>query len=79
MFAGYAYAALYVFGLVWCGVVVMRLPQDLKELTEPRGAVWKFAIIFVWFLTILIAIPVIAVTLALVGNIFDLFRFFSHG
>ncbi len=76
MFIGYGYAALYVFGLVWCGVVVMRLPQDLKELTEPRGFVWKFAIIFVWFLTILIAIALVSYTIASVNGLAGFVRLF---
>ena len=79
MFAVYGYAALYVLGLVWCYVVIARLPADLKGLTESRGIVWAFATIFVWFLTVIIAAALVMYTLVFVKIIVGLYGLMRMG
>lgn len=76
MFIGFFYGAMYILGAWWCYVVIARLPGDIKELFEPRGIVWKFAIIFVWFLTILIAIALVSYSLAAVNGLVSFVRLF---
>ena len=79
MYPGLFNAAMFIAGLVWCYVVIARLPQDAKELFEPRGIVWKIAIIFIWILTIIIGIAVVRYGLSIVNNIFGFYRLFSQG
>jgi hypothetical protein len=62
-------ALLTALGVYWCYVVVRRFPDDLKELREIPDKVQKGAIIFVWFITIIIAIAVVLFSLPLIIRI----------
>ncbi len=50
---------LFVLGVYWCYVVVKRFPDDLQELREIPDKVRKGAIIFIWFITVIIAIAIV--------------------
>ena len=62
-------ALLTALGVYWCYVVVRRFPDDLQELREIQDKVQKGAIIFVWFITIIIAIAVVLFSLPLIIRI----------
>lgn len=54
---------LFVLGACWCYVVVKRFPDDLQELREIPDKVRKGTIIFIWFITIIIAIAIVLLSL----------------
>ncbi|MGD2094198.1 MAG: hypothetical protein PVH77_04230 [Phycisphaerales bacterium] len=60
---------LSALGIYWCYVVVRRFPDDLQELREIPDKVQKGTIIFVWFITIIIAIAIVLLSLPLVIRI----------
>lgn len=54
---------LFALGVYWCYVVVKRFPDDLQELREIPDKVRKGTIIFIWFITIIIAIAIVLLSL----------------
>jgi uncharacterized membrane protein SpoIIM required for sporulation len=66
MHGPWALAVLYFLGLWWCYAVIRRLPQDVREIREPGQAARTTAIVFVWVLTIVIAILLIAYSLVII-------------
>ena len=67
-------AFLFVLGFYWCYAVIRRLPDDIEELRQVREGTRRFAIIFVWVLTIPIAIVVFCGTYAVLAKIAAAFR-----
>ena len=62
-------ALLFAFGVYWCYVVVKRFPEDLQELREIPDKARKGAIIFIWFVTVIIAIAIVSLGLPLIIRI----------
>jgi len=66
-----------MLGVYWCYVVIKRFPDDLQELREFPDIARKFAIIFVWFLTVIIAIALVffgtPIVTRIVKAIYDVF------
>jgi len=60
---------LFALGVYWCYVVVKRFPDDLQELREIPDKVRKGTIIFIWFITVIIAIAVVFLALPLIIRI----------
>ena len=60
---------LFALGIYWCYIVVRRFPDDLQELREIPDKVRKGVIIFVWFITAIIAIAVVLLSLPLIIRI----------
>ncbi len=54
---------LFALGVYWCYVVVKRFPDDLQELREIPDKVRKGTIIFIWFITVIIAIAIVLLSL----------------
>ncbi len=63
-----ALLSLYIFGVYWCYVVIRRLPDDIQELLE-KGIAPKVAIIFVWIITVPIAIAMVVFTFVIIGRL----------
>ncbi|MFC1739283.1 hypothetical protein ACFL1G_09580 [Planctomycetota bacterium] len=59
MFYVFALAALYILGLWWCYEVIRRFREDVQEICELKEITRTVAIIFVWFLTVIITILLI--------------------
>ena len=62
-------ALLSALGVYWCYVVVKRFPDDLQELREIPDKVRKGTIIFIWFITVIIAIAIVLLSLPLIIRI----------
>lgn len=56
-------ALLFALGVYWCYVVVKRFPDDLQELREIPDKIRKGTIIFIWFITVIIAIAIVLLSL----------------
>ena len=69
MFRALAIVSLYVFGVWWCYEVISRFPKDIREIREVKEVVRTLAIIFVWALTVIIAILLIRYSLAVIEEI----------
>ncbi len=57
---------LSALGVYWCYIVVKRFPDDLQELREIPDKVRKGTIIFIWFITVIIAIAIVLLGLPLI-------------
>ena len=60
---------LLVLGVYWCYTVVKRFPDDLQELREIPDKVRKGVIVFIWFITVIIAIATVSLSLPLIIRI----------
>ncbi|UCG55876.1 MAG: hypothetical protein JSU70_13510 [Phycisphaerales bacterium] len=69
MFYGLAIAGLYVLGVWWCYEVVRRFRRDVQEIREQREVVRTGAIVFVWALTVVIAVVLIRYTLVVIEEV----------
>jgi hypothetical protein len=59
MFVALALGVLYLLGLWWCYEVICRLREDIQEIRQVRQVSRTVAILFVWALTVIIAIVLI--------------------
>jgi uncharacterized membrane protein SpoIIM required for sporulation len=59
MHGPWALAVLYFLGLWWCYEVIRRLPRDIQEIRQLKEITRTAVIIFVWALTVVIAILLI--------------------
>lgn len=62
-------ALLSVLGVYWCYIVLKRFPDDLQELREIPDKARKGVIIFIWFITVIIAIATVSFSLPLMIRI----------
>ena len=62
-------ALLSVLGVYWCYIVLKRFPDDLQELREIPDKARKGVIIFIWFITVIIAIATVSFSLPLIIRI----------
>jgi len=71
------FVLLFAFGVYWCVCVIKRLPDDIKELRENREGVRIVAIIFIWVVTITIAIGVgllaVPQIILIIRSVYDVF------
>ncbi len=77
MFYVLALAGLYILGLVWCYHVIGRFREDVKEIREVKEFTRTAVIIFIWILTVIIAIVLIRYSFVIIKNLFSLFHLFS--
>ena len=59
MFLAAAIVGLYILGLWWCYEVIRRFPDDLRDIFELRETARTFAIIFIWIITVPLALGVV--------------------
>jgi hypothetical protein len=77
MFNVFAMAGLYIIGVLWCYEIVRRFREDVKEIREVKEFTRKAAIIFIWALTVIIAIVLIKYTRVMIKEFFLFFNIFS--
>jgi hypothetical protein len=77
MFLRLALAGLYILGLAWCYHVIVRFREDVQEIREVKEITRTGAIIFIWIITVIIAIVLIKYSFVIIENLFSLFRLFS--
>jgi len=63
------FIGLYVLGIYWCHEVICRLRQDIQEIRELRQISRTGVIIFIWFVTAIIATVLIWYGLAIIKGI----------
>ncbi|MGD8499132.1 MAG: hypothetical protein PVJ86_00700 [Phycisphaerales bacterium] len=59
MIGAMALVGAYIFGIWWCYEVIRRFPQDVKEIFELKQIPRTVAMIFVWAITVPIALALI--------------------
>lgn len=62
---------LIVAGAIWCKEVFGRLGTDIAEFAEHRDGYRRFAIVFMWLLTVVIVAALVGTGIVLVGNVRD--------
>jgi hypothetical protein len=67
-------AFLFAGACYWVYVVIRRFPDDVREFREVKEGARRFAIVFVWFLTVPIAIVVFGAALAILARILSAAR-----
>ena len=77
MFYVFALAGLYILGVLWCYEVIGRFREDIREIRELKGVTRKAVIIFIWILTVIIAIVLIRYSFVIIKNLFSFVRLFS--
>jgi hypothetical protein len=77
MFNVFAMAGLYIIGVLWCYEIVRRFREDVKEILEVKEFTRKAAIIFIWAITVIIAIVLIKYTRVMVKEFVLFFNIFS--
>ena len=76
MFYAFALVGLYILGVWWCYEVIGRFREDIREIRELKGVTRKAAIIFIWILTVIIAIVLIKYSFVIIKNLFSFIRLF---
>jgi len=74
MFVLLVKAVIWAFGAYWCVVIIRRFPEDVRELCELKQTVRRGAIIFVWFLTVIIALTLVYFTKPVLAGILNAIR-----
>jgi len=74
MFVLFTKIALWAFGVYWCIEIIRRFQEDVRELREVKQAVRRAAILFVWFITVLIALAIVYFTKPVLAEIFNAVR-----
>ena len=77
MFYVLALAGLYVLGLVWCYKVIGRFREDVQEIREVKEITRTAVIIFIWIITVIIAIVLIKYSFVIIKGLVSLVRLFS--
>ena len=77
MFHGFALVGLYILGLWWCYEVIGRFREDIQEIRELKEITRKAAMIFIWAITVIIAIVLIVFSFVIIKNLFSFVRLFS--
>jgi hypothetical protein len=76
MFLRLALAGLYILGLWWCYEVIGRFREDVQEIRELKEITRTAAIIFIWIITVIIAIVLIRYSFVIIENLFSFVRLF---
>jgi len=66
-------AILLVGALWWCKVIFGRLPEDVARLRQSDDRAEKGVVIFIWALTVLIAVLVVRFVLLMIASILSAF------
>ena len=77
MFYVLALAGLYVLGLVWCYKVIGRFREDVQEIREVKEITRTAVIIFIWIITVIIAIVLIKYSFVIIKGLVSLVHLFS--
>ncbi len=77
MFNVFAMAGLYIIGVLWCYEIVRRFREDVKEIREVKEFSRKGAIIFIWALTVIIAIVLIKYSMVIIKEFVLFYHLFS--
>lgn len=77
MFNVFAMAGLYVLGVLWCYEIIRRFREDVKEIREVKEFSRKAAIIFIWAITVIIAIVLIKCSRVIINEFVLFFNIFS--
>lgn len=77
MFHAFALVGLYILGVWWCYEVIGRFREDIHEIRELKEITRKAAIIFIWAITVIIAIVLIVFSFVIIKNLFSFVRLFS--
>lgn len=77
MFYSFALVGLYILGVWWCYEVIGRFREDIREIREVKGVTRTAVIIFIWILTVIIAIALIRYSFVIIKNLFSFVRLFS--
>ena len=77
MFHAFALVGLYILGVWWCYEVIGRFREDIQEIRELKEITRKAAIIFIWAITVIIAIVLIVFSFVIIKNLFSFVRLFS--
>jgi hypothetical protein len=59
MIGSMALVSAYILGIWWCYEVIRRFPQDVKEIFQLKQIARTVAMIFVWAITVPIALVLI--------------------
>lgn len=76
MFHAFALVGLYILGVWWCYEVIGRFREDIREIRELKGVTRKAVIIFIWILTVIIAIVLIRYSFVIIENLVSFIRMF---
>ena len=77
MFNVFAMAGLYIIGVLWCYEIVRRFREDVKEILEVKEFTRKAAIIFIWAITVIIAILLIKYSMVIIKELALFYHLFS--
>ena len=77
MFNVFALVGLYILGVLWCYEIIGRFRQDVQELRELKEFTRKAAIIFIWAITVLIAIVLIKYSFVMIKELVLFVHLFS--
>ncbi len=69
MFMAAAIAGLYILGLWWCYAVIRRFPDDLREIFELKETSRTLVIVFIWLITLPLAIGVVGYGFVLIRRL----------
>jgi hypothetical protein len=69
MYLRLALAALYILGIWWCYNVIGRFREDLREIRELKEITRTAVIIFIWAITVIIAIVLIRYSIVVIKNL----------
>lgn len=72
----FAPGIMYILGLWWCYVVIRRFRQDVQEIRKQKEFARTAAIIFIWALTVIIAIFLVRYSFKIIDEVGA--WFFSH-
>ena len=76
LFRALAIASVYIFGCWWCYEVIRRFPQDVKEIFQLKQVTRTIVIIFVWVITVPIALALIFYGFILMRDLISFVRTF---
>jgi hypothetical protein len=65
----FAPGILYILGLWWCYAVIRRFGQDVQEIREQKEYARTGAIIFIWALTVIIAILLVRYSFRIIDEV----------
>jgi hypothetical protein len=73
----FALVGLYILGVLWCYEIIGRFREDIQEICEVKEVTRKLGIIFIWAITVIIAILLIRYSFVIIDGLVSLFRLFS--
>ncbi|MHC4425719.1 MAG: hypothetical protein ACYSYV_06460 [Planctomycetota bacterium] len=74
MIGAMALVGAYILGVWWCYEVIRRFPQDVKEIFQLKQISRTVAIVFVWAVTVPIALVLIVYGFVMVCQLISFVR-----